>query len=102
VKQICRILVAEAASKGYPLVGGVFELPHIKLAYTPQCLAVVKSAREVVSAETDDHAAEALEESAFQRSDLDKSMTKELGKEGYVLHTSSSLLFLPLPLFQLP
>ncbi len=89
VKQICRILVAEAASKGYPLVGGVFELPHIKLAYTPQCLAMVKSAREVVSAETDDHAAEALEEAAFQRSNPDKSKTKKQGKEGYIVHCCS-------------
>lgn len=48
------------------LQDGVFELQHIRLVYTPQCLALVQLARSERPSDADDSAAEALEERAAQ------------------------------------
>jgi hypothetical protein len=91
IKQVSRIIVAEIANAGCDLSSRIFALPSIKLVYTPQCLAMVKCARAVVSAEIDDSAAEALEEAAFQPNDPGKLKPKDKGREGYFVHRSCRL-----------
>ena len=80
VKQVSRIIVAEIAkASSYALSDGLFTLPFLSLLYTPQCLAIVKCARAVGSAEVDDSAAEAIEVAAFQQGKPEKPQHKDRG-----------------------